>query len=33
MGVGYDRVDRVALAQRGVTLCNLPGKGESDLRN
>ena len=26
MGVGYDRVDRVALAKRGVTLCNVPGK-------
>lgn len=26
MGVGYDKVDRVALAKRGVRLCNVPGK-------
>jgi C-terminal binding protein len=25
MGVGYDHLDRVALASRGVTLCNVPG--------
>lgn len=25
MGVGYDKVDRVALAKRGVMLCNVPG--------
>ena len=26
MGVGYDRLDRVALAEKGVTVCNVPGK-------
>jgi lactate dehydrogenase-like 2-hydroxyacid dehydrogenase len=26
MGVGYDRLDRVALAERGVIVCNVPGK-------
>lgn len=25
MGVGYDRLDRVALAERNVTVCNVPG--------
>lgn len=25
MGVGYDRLDRVALAEKGVTVCNVPG--------
>lgn len=25
MGVGYDRLDRVALAKKGVTVCNVPG--------
>jgi C-terminal binding protein len=25
MGVGYDRLDRVILAERGVTVCNIPG--------
>lgn len=25
MGVGYDLVDREALARRGVILCNIPG--------
>jgi C-terminal binding protein len=25
MGVGYDRLDRVALAKKGVTVCNCPG--------
>jgi D-isomer specific 2-hydroxyacid dehydrogenase, catalytic domain len=26
MGVGYDRLDRKALAERGVKVCNCPGK-------
>jgi C-terminal binding protein len=26
MGVGYDRLDRVALEKRGVIVCNCPGK-------
>ena len=26
MGVGYDRLDRRALAERGVKVCNCPGK-------
>ena len=25
MGVGYDRLDRVALDERGVIVCNCPG--------
>ena len=25
MGVGYDRLDRAALAKRGVLVCNVPG--------
>ena len=29
MGVGYDRLDRVCLAERGVTVCNIPGKSWS----
>lgn len=29
MGVGYDRLDRAALARRGVTVCNTPGTGYS----
>ncbi|KAL4874291.1 C-terminal binding protein [Aspergillus karnatakaensis] len=31
MGVGYDRVDRVALAKRGVTLCNVPDYGTCEI--
>jgi C-terminal binding protein len=26
MGVGYDRLDRKALAKRGVKVCNIPGE-------
>jgi hypothetical protein len=25
MGVGYDQLDRVALAKREVVVCNVPG--------
>ncbi|KAK7699019.1 hypothetical protein SLS57_012482 [Botryosphaeria dothidea] len=31
MGVGYDGVDRAALAARGVTLCNVPDYGTADI--
>ncbi|RFU25344.1 hypothetical protein B7463_g10994, partial [Scytalidium lignicola] len=31
MGVGYDRVDRIALAKRGVTLCNIPDYGTGEI--
>ncbi|PWY75437.1 C-terminal binding protein [Aspergillus heteromorphus CBS 117.55] len=31
MGVGYDRVDRAALAKRGVTLCNVPDYGTAEI--
>jgi C-terminal binding protein len=31
MGVGYDRLDRVALAKRNVTVCNLPDYGTSEI--
>ncbi|CAL5870750.1 uncharacterized protein PFLUO_LOCUS4990 [Penicillium psychrofluorescens] len=31
MGVGYDRLDRVALAKRGVTVCNVPDYGTSEI--
>ncbi|MBI0536167.1 C-terminal binding protein [Roseomonas sp. KE2513] len=31
MGVGYDRLDRPALAARGVTVCNLPDYGTTEV--
>jgi len=31
MGVGYDRLDRAALAARGVTVCNLPDYGTTEV--
>ncbi|SHJ05049.1 C-terminal binding protein [Roseomonas rosea] len=31
MGVGYDRLDRVTLASRGVTVCNLPDYGTTEV--
>ncbi|KAL8278029.1 hypothetical protein RQP46_009661 [Phenoliferia psychrophenolica] len=31
MGVGYDRLDRVALAERGVTVCNVPDYGTEEI--
>ncbi|KAJ6171958.1 hypothetical protein N7470_001025 [Penicillium chermesinum] len=31
MGVGYDRLDRVALDKRGVTVCNVPDYGTSEI--
>ncbi|KAI9044080.1 C-terminal-binding protein 1 [Aspergillus affinis] len=31
MGVGYDRLDRVALAQRNVTVCNVPDYGTAEI--
>ncbi|VUC30172.1 unnamed protein product [Clonostachys rosea] len=31
MGVGYDKVDRVALDKRGVTLCNVPDYGTGEI--
>ncbi|EMC95097.1 hypothetical protein BAUCODRAFT_149122 [Baudoinia panamericana UAMH 10762] len=31
MGVGYDRLDRPALAKRGVTVCNVPDYGTEDI--
>lgn len=33
MGVGYDLVDREALARRGVILCNIPGNALYDSNN
>ncbi len=31
MGVGYDRLDRVALASKGVTVCNVPDYGTAEI--
>ncbi|MBP0443184.1 C-terminal binding protein [Roseomonas sp. SSH11] len=31
MGVGYDRLDRPTLASRGVTVCNLPDYGTTEV--
>ncbi|ONG54945.1 phosphoglycerate dehydrogenase [Pseudoroseomonas deserti] len=31
MGVGYDRLDRVALAERGVAVCNVPDYGTTEV--
>ncbi|WP_424137302.1 C-terminal binding protein [Roseomonas chloroacetimidivorans] len=31
MGVGYDRLDRVTLAGRGITVCNLPDYGTTEV--
>ncbi|EME84181.1 uncharacterized protein MYCFIDRAFT_202919 [Pseudocercospora fijiensis CIRAD86] len=31
MGVGYDRLDRVALAKAGVTVCNVPDYGTAEI--
>ncbi|KAK5046888.1 hypothetical protein LTR84_007242 [Exophiala bonariae] len=31
MGVGYDRLDREALAKRGVTVCNVPDYGTCEI--
>ena len=31
MGVGYDRLDRVALAERNVTVCNVPDYGTCEI--
>ena len=33
MGVGYDRLDRVALAERNITVCNVPGSFSEDRRD
>lgn len=30
MGVGYDRLDRVALAERDITVCNVPDYGTNE---
>lgn len=31
LGVGYDRLDRVACAERGVTVCNVPDYGTAEI--
>jgi C-terminal binding protein len=31
MGVGYDRLDRTALAEKGVTVCNVPDYGTAEV--
>ena len=31
MGVGYDRVDRPAMAKKGVTVCNVPDYGTEEI--
>ncbi len=31
MGVGYDRIDRVAMAEKGVIVCNCPDYGTAEV--